>query len=280
MLRETLVIALDWRSIHIFETNICCQSLLAMAGVRWRSRIPLRECLQYQAGGSVCALETELTRGVCVWLPYHKSGRHFPKILPSCIGAPDQQQLMTDSPAPGSTRAIALQRVSRDLWKVLAVVSILAILLLRTDLAYSYSKPLTDSEVVPAVRRGSRVLSGSSGDSEPAVVGTVEFLAQAELQCPTHRSSFSKIVQEASADLKDAPPVSSDDCAAALHLPKLALLFLTVGTMPHDKLWSDWFAAAKGKCCTLCLRSMLNLTMCLWSDSTTAKHIQHVRSDL
>ncbi len=151
--------------------------------------------------------------------------------------------------AAGSSRATALRRVSGDLWKVLVVIGILSILLLRTDFAWSYSKPSVDEEQPSLVRRGSRVLSGS--DSETVVdSGDVSFgqLRQTvELECPAHWSSFSKTIQEASAGLKDAPPVSSDDCAAALHLPKLALLFLTVGEMPHERLWSDWFASVKGK---------------------------------
>ncbi|KAK9815960.1 hypothetical protein WJX74_007174 [Apatococcus lobatus] len=149
--------------------------------------------------------------------------------------------------APRSSRSTALQRVSRDLWKVLAVIAVLAILLLRTDLAYSHSKPTPaeDSEST-AIRGRSRVLSGSAGESEPAVVEYTAQAQTAELRCPAQRQSFSQSVQEGSKGLKDAPPVSPDECAAALHLPKLALLFLTVGSLPHDKLWSDWFASAKG----------------------------------
>ena len=34
---------------------------------------------------------------------------------------------------------------------------------------------------------------------------------------------------------------SSDHCALALHSPKVALLFLTRGELPHEKLWRRWF---------------------------------------
>ena len=172
--------------------------------------------------------------------------------------------------AHSSSRSIALQRVSGDLWKVLAVIAILAILLLRTDLAYSHSKSTAarDTEST-AIRGRSRVLSGSAGDSEPLVVEDTAHAQTAQtaaLNCPAQRSSFSRAVQEGSKGLKDAPPVSSDECAAALHLPKLALLFLTVGSLPHDKLWSDWFASAKGKplpapCLRLC--GILQAEICL-----------------
>ncbi|KAK9808849.1 hypothetical protein WJX72_005003 [[Myrmecia] bisecta] len=39
---------------------------------------------------------------------------------------------------------------------------------------------------------------------------------------------------------------SSDRCAAALRMPKVALMFLTRGDMPHERLWSDWFAGGAG----------------------------------
>ena len=34
---------------------------------------------------------------------------------------------------------------------------------------------------------------------------------------------------------------SSDHCAMALHAPKVALLFLMRGNVPHEKLWHRWF---------------------------------------
>ena len=153
--------------------------------------------------------------------------------------------------APSNSRSTALQRVSGDFWKVLAAIAILATLLLRTDLAYSHSRSTTAEDPdSTAIRGRSRVLSGSAGDSEPAIVEDIAFPQTphtVDLNCPAKRSSFSQSVQEGSKGLKDAPPVSTDACAAALHLPKLALLFLTVGSLPHDKLWSDWFSSAKGK---------------------------------
>ena len=33
----------------------------------------------------------------------------------------------------------------------------------------------------------------------------------------------------------------ADRCAHALHYPKVALLFLTMGEMPHEPLWRLWF---------------------------------------
>ena len=32
-----------------------------------------------------------------------------------------------------------------------------------------------------------------------------------------------------------------DHCAHALHAPKVALLFLTTGPLPHEELWRRWF---------------------------------------
>ncbi|GAB4817485.1 hypothetical protein N2152v2_004531 [Parachlorella kessleri] len=40
---------------------------------------------------------------------------------------------------------------------------------------------------------------------------------------------------------------SADPCAQELHIPKVALLFLTPGPLPQEPVWRDWFAAAEGQ---------------------------------
>ena len=44
----------------------------------------------------------------------------------------------------------------------------------------------------------------------------------------------------------DALQFSEDQCAAALRMPKVALMFLTTGDMPHGKLWREWFESIAG----------------------------------
>ena len=44
----------------------------------------------------------------------------------------------------------------------------------------------------------------------------------------------------------DALQFSDDQCAAALRMPKVALMFLTTGDMPHGKLWREWFEIIAG----------------------------------
>lgn len=36
-------------------------------------------------------------------------------------------------------------------------------------------------------------------------------------------------------------------CAQLLGFPRVALMFLTRGDMPHEQLWSDWFGDAAGQ---------------------------------
>lgn len=45
----------------------------------------------------------------------------------------------------------------------------------------------------------------------------------------------------------DALQFSDDQCAAALRMPKVALMFLTTGDMPHGKLWREWFESIAGE---------------------------------
>ena len=41
-------------------------------------------------------------------------------------------------------------------------------------------------------------------------------------------------------------PVSDDDCANALAIPKVALMFLTTGPLYHEETWRLWFKSAAG----------------------------------
>jgi hypothetical protein len=41
-------------------------------------------------------------------------------------------------------------------------------------------------------------------------------------------------------------PTSSDECADALHIPKVALMFLTKGILLHERTWELWFKSAEG----------------------------------
>lgn len=42
-------------------------------------------------------------------------------------------------------------------------------------------------------------------------------------------------------------------CPEVLQVPKVAMLFLTQGPMPHEELWKRWLASIAGTIPTLCL---------------------------
>ena len=48
-----------------------------------------------------------------------------------------------------------------------------------------------------------------------------------------------------------------DHCGAMLQMPKVALMFLTRGPMPHEELWNRWLASAAGLLAVDCASSSL-----------------------
>ena len=46
--------------------------------------------------------------------------------------------------------------------------------------------------------------------------------------------------------MEQSVPRSTEACAQLLGFPRIAMMFLTRGDMPHEQLWSDWFAEAAG----------------------------------
>ena len=48
-----------------------------------------------------------------------------------------------------------------------------------------------------------------------------------------------------------------DQCGAMLQMPKVALMFLTRGPMPHEELWNRWLASAAGLVAVDCASSSL-----------------------
>ena len=48
-----------------------------------------------------------------------------------------------------------------------------------------------------------------------------------------------------------------DHCGAMLHMPKVALMFLTRGPMPHEELWNRWLASAAGLVAVDCASNSL-----------------------
>lgn len=52
----------------------------------------------------------------------------------------------------------------------------------------------------------------------------------------------------------DVSTISTSDfaaCGSAMSVPKVALLFMSVGTMPMERVWARWFDQA---CCYVCIR--------------------------
>ncbi len=45
----------------------------------------------------------------------------------------------------------------------------------------------------------------------------------------------------------------SRSCPEQLQIPKVAMMFLTQGPMPHEELWKRWLASIAGFIPTLCL---------------------------
>jgi len=46
---------------------------------------------------------------------------------------------------------------------------------------------------------------------------------------------------------------SPKGCPGVLQLPKVAMMFLTQGPMPHEPLWEAWLAGISGLVPTLCV---------------------------
>ncbi|KAL3144019.1 hypothetical protein ABBQ32_003823 [Trebouxia sp. C0010 RCD-2024] len=59
-----------------------------------------------------------------------------------------------------------------------------------------------------------------------------------------------------------------DDCGALLQMPKVALMFLTRGPMPHEELWNRWLASAAGLVAVDCTSTSLCSQTPLISTST------------
>lgn len=45
---------------------------------------------------------------------------------------------------------------------------------------------------------------------------------------------------------------ATQGCSRTLTIPKVALMFLTKGAMPHEALWEKWLAGTEGLIPTLC----------------------------
>ena len=58
-----------------------------------------------------------------------------------------------------------------------------------------------------------------------------------------------------------------DHCGAALRMPRVAMLFLTRGPMPHEALWTAWLAGARGHIQAECAA----VTMCSAEDPGNLK---------
>lgn len=70
-------------------------------------------------------------------------------------------------------------------------------------------------------------------------------------QNPTQCMPVDEVLDEAGTPLQ--PPALAielshhdDQCGALLQIPKVALMFLTRGPMPHEELWNRWLASAAG----------------------------------
>lgn len=80
------------------------------------------------------------------------------------------------------------------------------------------------------------------------------------------------------------PIRSEDHCAMAFEAPKVALLYLTRGEMPHEKVWRRWFSEVGRKAFTGCTYGpgdhFLECSHDRRSDPIAQQHLFSVRTGL
>ena len=72
----------------------------------------------------------------------------------------------------------------------------------------------------------------------------------------------------------------ADQCGALLQMPKVALMFLTRGPMPHEELWNRWLASAAGLVAVDCASASVCphiSTNASSSDATTPPSMQALK---
>jgi hypothetical protein len=71
------------------------------------------------------------------------------------------------------------------------------------------------------------------------------------------------------------------DCGTVLQVPKVALLFLTVGPLPHHQTWEQWLKAARGWLPTDAVRAACDGPAALSPCRGTGRDTKHaaIRSD-
>ncbi|KAL4426019.1 hypothetical protein ABPG75_010035 [Micractinium tetrahymenae] len=89
----------------------------------------------------------------------------------------------------------------------------------------------------------------SPGRAEGTADGVLERPAVAKGKARSHQassSSSSMLVKRAELTPPEVATASSDSCAQALGISKVALMFLVKGPMHHEQAWRHWFASAGG----------------------------------
>ena len=129
----------------------------------------------------------------------------------------------------------------------------------RTSGSQSKQKPSFDTQAVL-----DRICHANQ-DSEP----------DARKQNPTQCMPITQVLDEEG--LHDTSLVAQqlnkhpDHCGAMLQMPKVALMFLTRGPMPHEELWNRWLASAAGLVAVDCASSSLCSQTPMNSSSSSSK---------
>ena len=81
-------------------------------------------------------------------------------------------------------------------------------------------------------------------------------------QNPTQCMPIAEVLDDAGKDLQASDLATElshheDQCGALLQMPKVALMFLTRGPMPHEELWNRWLASAAGLVAVECASASL-----------------------
>lgn len=81
-------------------------------------------------------------------------------------------------------------------------------------------------------------------------------------QNPTQCMPIAEVLDDAGEDLQASDLATElshheDQCGALLQMPKVALMFLTRGPMPHEELWNRWLASAAGLVAVDCASASL-----------------------
>lgn len=94
-------------------------------------------------------------------------------------------------------------------------------------------------------------------------------------QNPTQCMPLDEVLDSAGQSLT-APALATelqqhdDQCGALLQMPKVALMFLTRGPMPHEELWNRWLASAAGLVAVDCASASLCSTAPINSSSSSS----------